>query len=79
MAIHRVDLASWARADQFRFFRTYQKPHYAVTVRLDLGHVMKRKAEGVSSYRACLYGIGAGLHHVPELCMRFRGEEVSVF
>jgi chloramphenicol O-acetyltransferase type A len=72
-----VDLDTWPRADQFRFFRTYEKPHYAVTARVDVTHVMARKAAGVSPYRACLFAIGAGLHAVPELCMRFRGDVVT--
>jgi chloramphenicol O-acetyltransferase type A len=74
-----VDQSTWARADQFRFFRTYEKPHYAVTSRVDVTHVMARKASGVSAYRACLYAIGAGLHSVPELCMRFRGDVVTLY
>ncbi len=73
---HLVDLETWPRADQFRFFRTYDRPHYAVTSRIDVTHLMARKAAGVSTYRACLYAIGAGLHAVPELCMRFRGDQV---
>ncbi len=76
MAEHIVDQSQWPRADLFRFFRGYQKPHYAVTSRLDVTHLMHRKAEGVSAYRGCLYAIGAGVHAVPELCMRFRGDMV---
>ncbi len=71
-----VDLQTWPRAAQFRFFRTYQQPHYATTTRLDVTHLMQRRADGISPYRACLYAIGAGLHAVPELCMRFRGDTV---
>ena len=76
MATHTVDLDSWPRAAQFRFFRSFEKPHYAVTSRLDVTGVIARKADGLSPYRACLYAIGAGLHAVPELCMRFRGDQV---
>ena len=76
MTYRTVDLESWPRAAQFRFFRTYQQPHYATTTRLDVTHLMQRKAGGLSPYRACLYAIGAGLHKVPELCMRFRGDMV---
>ncbi|MFW2542202.1 CatA-like O-acetyltransferase [Primorskyibacter sp. 2E107] len=76
MAEHLVDMNTWPRAEQFRFYRSFERPHYAVTVRLRLDHVMARKAEGLSPYRACLYAIGAGLHAVPELCMRFRGQTV---
>lgn len=71
-----IDLATWPRAAQFRFFRTYDRPHYATTTRIDVTRLMARKAEGVSPYRACLYAIGAGLHAVPELMMRFRGDQV---
>lgn len=71
-----VDLETWPRAAQFHFFRTYQQPHYATTTRLDVTHLMGRKTDGVSPYRGCLYAIGAGLHAVPELCMRFRGDVV---
>lgn len=78
MAGHPVNLQTWARADQFRFFRTYEKPHYAVTSRLDVTHILARRREvGISPYRACLYAIGAGIHAVPELCMRFQGDEVT--
>ncbi|MEM9786554.1 MAG: CatA-like O-acetyltransferase [Pseudomonadota bacterium] len=76
MAEHIVDLQTWPRAAQFHFFRTYQKPHYAVTSRLDVSHIIARKADGLSPYRACLFAIGSGLHAVPELCMRFRGDQV---
>ncbi|XOY56591.1 MAG: CatA-like O-acetyltransferase [Rhodobacterales bacterium] len=76
MASHPVDLATWPRAAQFRFFRTYDRPHYAVTSRLDVTAVMARKATGLSPYRVCLHAIGVGIHAVPELCMRFRGENV---
>lgn len=74
---HRtIKLETWPRAAQFQLFRTYQQPHYATTTRLDVTHLMARKAGGVSPYRACLYAIGSGLHTVPELCMRFRDDVV---
>ncbi|SFS01948.1 chloramphenicol acetyltransferase [Yoonia litorea] len=71
-----IDLDTWPRAAQFRFFRGYDRPHYATTTRIDVTHLMARKADGVSPYRGCLYAIGAGLHAVPELKMRFRGDDV---
>ncbi len=77
MATHPVDLDVWPRADQFQFFRTYGKPHYAVTSRIDVTHLLADlKPAAVSPYRACLFAIGAGIHAVPELCMRFRGYQV---
>ena len=80
MAGRAVDLSTWQRADQFRFFRTYQKPHYAVTARIDVTRLLTElKPRGVSPYRACIYAIGAGIHAVPELLMRFRGDEVTLY
>ncbi|QXT39925.1 chloramphenicol acetyltransferase [Gymnodinialimonas ceratoperidinii] len=74
---HPVDLSSWPRAGQFHFFRGFQRPHFAVTSRIDVTHLMTRlKPAGVSPYRASLYGIGTGIHAVPELLMRFRGDSV---
>jgi len=68
-----VDLATWPRAEVYRFYKTYTRPHFSVTSRIDVTDLMTRlKPKGVSPYRASLYAIGAGLHAVPELCMRFR-------
>jgi len=77
MAETVIDKSTWTRAEQFAFFRTFQRPHYAVTSRVDVTHLLALKAErGLSSYRACLFGIGAGIHGVPALRMRFRGDLV---
>lgn len=77
MAEHPVDLDSWPRTAQFRWFRGFERPHYAVTVRMDVTHLVElRKPAGVSLFRAGVHAIGCGLHGVPELCMRFRGDEV---
>lgn len=80
MTGHPVDLASWDRAAQFQFFRTFDRPHYATTVRMDVTRLMTAgKANGLSPFRHSIWAIGAGLHTVPELCMRFRGDEVTRF
>lgn len=72
-----VNFEDWPRAAQFRWFRSYDRPHYATTARLDVTHLVKRKQQNdVSFYRASLFAIGQGLHAVPELLMRFRGEDV---
>ena len=75
MSARPVDMATWARADQFGFFRDFERPHFAVTSRVDVSALMTaRVREGISPFRACLHAIGAGLHAVPELRMRLRGE-----
>ena len=80
MTGHPVDLRTWDRADQFRFFRTFDRPHYATTVRMDVTKLMtKRKSLGLSPFRHAIWAIGAGLHAVPELCMRFKDDTVTRF
>lgn len=76
MATHTIDMNTWPRAGLFKLFRGYDKPQYALTSRIDVSHLLARKADGISSYRACLWAIGVGIHAVPELCMRFRGDTV---
>jgi len=73
-----VDLTKWDRADQFRFFRTFERPHYATTVRMDVSRLMEvRKERALSPFRHTIWAIGKGLHAVPELCMRFKDDRVK--
>lgn len=75
-----VDLASWTRAAQFQFFRTFERPHYATTVRMDVSTLMaKRKSLELSPFRHAIWAIGTGLHAVPELLMRFDGDVVTQY
>ena len=79
MAARQVDLVHWHRADQFRFFRRYERPHYAVTSRLDVSRMRGAGKVAIASpYRACIHAIGAGIHGVPELLMRFRDDTVFI-
>ena len=80
MTGHNVDLNAWPRAEQFHFFRTFDRPHYATTVRVDVSNLMaQRKAKDISPFRHAIYAIGRGLHAVPELCMRFQDNTVTRF
>lgn len=75
-----IDLDDWSRAGQFRLFKTYDRPHFATTARLDVtGLLTRAKPAGVSPYRAFIHAIGAGVHAVPALRMRFRGDRVMQF
>lgn len=75
-----VNLRTWPRAEQFRLFRAYERPHYAITTRIDATRLMAARAEGgLSPFRAVIYAIGAGLHAVPELRMRFRDTRVTLY
>jgi chloramphenicol O-acetyltransferase type A len=77
---HVIDIATWARAPQYNLFRHFERPHYATTVRMDVTALMAAKsAHGVSPYRGCLYAIAAGIHAVPALCTRFKGDVVTQY
>lgn len=77
MAEREIDLATWPRAETFRHFRTYQRPQYVVTSRIDVTKLVTvLKPAGISPYRACIHAICAGIQAVPELRMRFRGDMV---
>lgn len=77
MVSREIDIQSWDRLETFKFFRSFQNPHFALTSRIDVTHLVNDvKPRGISAYRACLYSIGAGIHAVPELLTRFRGETV---
>jgi chloramphenicol O-acetyltransferase type A len=79
-AAREIDLESWSRAGQFHLFRTYDRPHFATTARVDVTALMTRgKPQGVSPYRAFIHAIGAGVHAVPALKMRFSGDRERVF
>ncbi|MCG6884655.1 MAG: chloramphenicol acetyltransferase [Silicimonas sp.] len=78
MTGRRIDLATWPRAQQFELFRAYDRPHFATTVRVDVSALMKsRNDTGISPFRHTIWAVGKGLHAVPELCMRFRGNVVT--
>ncbi len=75
-----IDFAHWQRTNQYNLFRTFQRPHFAVTCRLDVTRLMtERKPQGVSPYRACMFAIAHGLHSVDELRMRMRADKVVRF
>ena len=80
MTGHPVDLAVWQRAEQFRFFSQFDRPHFATTVRMDVTALMSsRKERDLSPFRHTIWAIGKGLHAVPELCMRFRKTTVTQY
>lgn len=80
-----IDIETWSRAGQYKLFRTYDRPQFATTARLDATALMTRaKPAGVSPYRAFIHTIGAGVHAVPALRTRFMpdaagGEKVFEF
>ncbi len=71
-----VDLDTWPGAAQFRFFRSFERPHYAITTRMD---ATRLKAAPGSAFRSALWAIGAGHAAVDELRLRFEGDTVTLY
>lgn len=80
MSATEIDLATWPRREALALFRRFQKPQYSVTARIDVTAILARKAQepGFSGYLACVHAAGGGLHAVPELRCRIRGERVFI-
>lgn len=80
MAATEINLETWPRRAALALFCRFQKPQYSVTARIDVSGLMMRKAQepGFSGYLACVHSAGAGLHAVPELRCRIRGDRVVI-
>ncbi len=75
-----IDLETWPRTGRFRLFKSYARPHFATTARLDVTGLLTRlKPRGVSPYRACLFAIGTGLNGIEAFRTRFAGDRVVEF
>jgi len=80
MTGQRIDINTWPRADTYRLFRGFERPHYQITTRIDVSRLMvTRKDTGASPFRRTLHAIGTGLHAVPELRTRFKDDEVTLY
>jgi len=76
----RLDLDSWARADTYRYFRSFAQPHFATTVRMDVTAMMTRKtSQELSVFRTVLWAIGQGVDQSPALRLRFDAEGVTQY
>lgn len=73
-----IDLGTWPRAETFRLFRGYARPHFAITARMDATALMSGGERRLPVFRACLWALGAGLHRVEALRRRFSGDRVVV-
>ena len=75
-----VALDTWSRAEQFRFFRGFERPHFATTARVDVSRLMaNRKRHALSPFRHTIWAVGVALHADPELRMRFQGDAVTEY
>lgn len=74
----QINLSTWPAADQYRFFRSFERPHFAVTARIDVSNLMANKNR-LPIFRSCIWAIGAGLNSVPQLRLRFKDDQVYAY
>ena len=80
MTGRRIDLATWERAPQYRLFRDFARPHYNITARIDVGHLMQlRKTRDLSPFRATLWAVGQAIHALPAFRTRFDADGPVIF
>ena len=70
-----LDLSEWGAADQYRFFRGFERPHFSVTSRVDVSDLMAQKHQ-LAVFRSCIWAIGVGINSVPQLQLRFDDQHV---
>lgn len=67
----QIDRSTWPGENLYRLFRGFDRPQYQITTRLDASALM---ASGLPVFRTAIWALGAGLHAVPALRLRFEGD-----
>ncbi len=76
----QINLDTWARRETYHWFRAFEQPHYAITCRIDVSHLMKKRdQQNLSTFRSSLWAIGKGLYDVPALRLRFKGNVITQY
>lgn len=71
-----IPLATWGRAALFRSFRAFEDPCFTVSVELNILPLRRlAKARGDSFFLLALFAISEAYNAVPEMRMRFAGDD----
>jgi len=72
-----IDLQTWSRREQFRFFSAFDHPHFGVCANVDLSEFQPFiKQSGISFTIALVYVITRAANAIPEFRHRIRGKAV---
>ena len=75
--MQKIDLATWPRAERFRFFSAVSDPFYSVTFRVDVTNLHAyTKAHGISFYYALCYLAADAVNAVENFRYTIRDGEV---
>lgn len=68
---HEIDLATWQRAELFKFYQSFSDPCFNVTVKVDAGNIWHyAKDRGESFFLISLYAILHAANQVPQVRQR---------
>lgn len=77
--MHKIDMQNWSRLEHFKFFNTFNHPHFNMCANIDLTKFQPYlKGQGISFTIAAVYIISRAANDVPEFRYRIRGDDVVV-
>ncbi|HWR02836.1 MAG TPA: CatA-like O-acetyltransferase [Humidesulfovibrio sp.] len=73
----RIDMETWGRRDQYRYFSAMQWPYWSLTCEVDVTRAREfMNQRGVASYLGMIYLVTKAANAVPELRLRIQDGEV---
>ncbi len=77
--MQKIDMQNWSRLEHFKFFNTFNHPHFNMCVNVDLTRFQPYvKSHGLSFTVATVYIISRAANAVPEFRYRIRSEDIVV-
>lgn len=74
-----LDLASWPRAEHYRFFRRYEHPWFNICAAVNVAPLVRRRTAGGPSFSvAALHASLLAANEIEEFHYRIRGKDVVV-
>ena len=75
--MHTINMQTWSRSEHFKFFHSFDHPHFGVCANVDLTKFQPYiKQNGISFSIAIVYAIARAANAIPEFRLRIRAEEV---
>jgi len=72
-----LDMESWPRREHFKFYTTFDQPHFGLCANVDLTHFYPAvKERGVSLSVALVHALARAANAIPEFRYRIRGRDV---
>ena len=80
MAYRMLDMAAYARLDEYNYFRTLAYPYVGVTAQVDITPLRARvRAEGLPFFLSLLYVTSRAANSIPEMRQRLRLDGIAEY